>query len=512
MAEILNEMPRVAYNTSASGVDIMNYCLQNNDILANGLNGQTFTRDNFVELSNIIFNDAQLRTQLIFTLIDKIGLTYVASNAYYNQLKLLKKDVLNNGSIVEEIALDMIEPMPYNPEVNWQQALKNFTPVYQEIFHALNRSQVYPMTVNETLLRRASTSPMAFAQMVNEQFANQVASNEADEFEYFLDLVKYVAVNRAYPVNTGAIATKESYESLVALINTYANNLSFVSRDYNLLNFRRATPRERLIFITTSQIASEMNVYVNAPAYNLEFVKILSERTIIVPELPENCVGLLCDDRVFQIYDVFYGTDNNHNGLTRSENYFLHVDQIISSSTQFNCIAFFTTTTPNAIFGVVTPASGNTLNKGQATAIIPTITNSTYKQVKYTLDGNLDSNTQITPYGLLYIGQQEKASTLKITMTGYGGTTQVVTYYVSGNQPKIESVTPASGSSLIAGQQYQLITRLSNGVGTPTYAIKAGDSTITSDGLLTAVAGDDGTTTVTVTVGSDSMDVTYDIN
>lgn len=472
MARTLKQMPKTRF-IAKSGSDVANYIIQGNETLVEGLNGQTFTRDNFVELGNVIFNDPNLRTQFIYELYDKIGLTYVADYSYTNPLKFFKKDALNNGSIVEEMALDVIEPMPYNPEINWSKALKNFMPTYGEIFHKLNRAQVYPITLNETLLRRAMTSEGAFLDFINEQMKLLSTSNEVDEFGYFLDLINYIATNRAYPIEVTITDDRTGWEKLVAKINETAMLLTFPSRKYNLFNFNRSTPLERLVFITTAEISSKMNVYVNAPAYNLEFVKLLSERTVIVPSLPKNCYGLLLDERTVQIYDVLYATDNNHNGLTRSENTFLHVQQIISSSLQFNAVALYSEVVEPTSIEVVNPAVNSTLNKGQATPIEVKVADSTYQQVTYSLSGNVSPNTQITPYGLLYVGQDETASVLTVTVTSYDGKqTKTLTYNVGGNAPIIQSITPPSGSTLKKGQSYSVFATVTNTTLTPTYTLK----------------------------------------
>lgn len=514
MARNLASMPTGAYHPS-TGADVMNYLCQGNDVLAAGINGQVFTKDNFVELSNIIFNDQNLRTQLAFELYDKIGLTYVASNAYRNQLKMLKKDVLNNGAIVEEIAMDKIEPMPYNPEVNWQLTLKNYLPTYAEIFHKLNRAQVYPLSNIIPILKRASTSEATFLQVLNEQLELLSSSNEIDEFEAFLQLIFYIATDRAYPIEVNALSDDASYKDFVALVNTYANNLTFASRDYNMLNFKRATPLERMIFITTSEVSAHMNVYVNAPAYNLEFVKILTERTIIVPSLPENCIGLLMDDRLAQIYDVLYATDSNHNGLTMSDNQFLHVQQIISSSLQFNAIAFYTSVTNPTSITTVTPVDNTTLTKGQTYPIQATV-NQGYTNVKYKLEGNTDENTQITPFGLLYVGQNEQAGAINVIITtALGSQTKTMTYYIKGNTPVIQALYPVSGSTLNKNQSYQLSWKLSSGNGTPTFSLVGtpAGAKITPDGLLTIQSSfASGSLQVKAEIGSSSVTNTYTIS
>lgn len=501
-------------NPNVNGVDILNSAVQSNNALSMALNGQQFTDDNFVELSQIIINDNDLSTQLYYELYDKIGLTYIATMSFNNRLKILKKDVLNVGSIVEEIAVDLTEPIPYNPEINWKYELKNFLPVYKEIFHKVNRAEVYPLTFNRTLFKRAMRTPQTFVDFLTQQYEILYTSNEADEFEKFLDDVKFVATNRSFPVNVGNISTKDDYLHLVALINTYANNLTFPSREYNLLNFKRVTPLERIVFITTSQIASELNTMVNQGAFNFEFVKILAERTIIVPSLPDDCLALICDDRVFQIYDVEYFTDTTHVGINASDNSFLHVQQIISASTQFNAVAFYTNKQTNPTIISVDPQDKSVLTKGKVYNIIPTLTPG-YKQVKFELMGNTDENTQITVFGMLYIGQREKAQVINVKLTAFGGATQTMTYYISGNEIEILNISPMNGSILQKNNSYQIIVMTNNPFIKPTFTMitETDNTTLTSDGYLTIKAEETNTEIeLSVQVANLTQSIKYNVS
>lgn len=517
MARELTVMPK-GTGTLKSGSEIMNELVGSNPKLKAVYDtDKPFNANNFSSQAEFILNDADLRTELYYTLIDKIGLTYFAMNVFYNDLKFLKKDYLRNGDIVEEIAMDVIEPMPYNPEVDWQKALKNFPSVYATMFHRNRRQEVYPVTINQTLLRRAFYSEQVFRDFIIEQLNNLVMSNEVDEFTCMVDLINFVAQNNAYPVSVGTqLTTKEDYEDLVISINTWAKNISFPTRNYNMLGFMRNTPQSRLVLVATPPVVAAMNVYVNAPAYNLDYVRLLSSRTIEVPELPNGVVALLVDERVLQIYDIVYATDYNHNGLTRGDNYFLHVQQIYSSSLSFNAVALKLGDITAPVLGDFNPVTGSTLTKGQTYDIKVGVTlTDAYKQVTYTVTGNTDENTQITPYGLLYIGQNEKAEQITVVATATQNVTKTATYTIKGNTPTIVSVTPVDGSSLAKGSTTQMSAQVSGTTLTPTFAITStvvSGTTVTPQGLLTIATEETASNlTVRVSVGSVTKDVTYTI-
>ena len=184
MAGTVKTMPKAKITGLKDGVTLANDIAKADPVVTQALNGQLFTNDNFSSLGALITQDDNLMNSFYHTLIDKVGLTWVASNEFYNKLKFLKKDYLQTGSIVEEIAYDAIEAMPYNPEVDWQKALKNFPFVTAELFHRLNRADVYPVTINQMKLKQAFFTPQSFRDFVVRELENLTSSNEMDEFEY----------------------------------------------------------------------------------------------------------------------------------------------------------------------------------------------------------------------------------------------------------------------------------------------------------------------------------------
>lgn len=445
MATTLTALPQGLYNPMSRGSDIMNLLVQDNSILASALGDEPFTTENFVQKASIIINNENLVNQVYYELIDKIGLTYVATSSFYNKLNFLKKDALNNGDIVEEIQIDAIEPITYNPEINWQMAFKQYLPQMKTAFHKLNRAQVYPLTRNTIALKRAMRTEGAFANFIGEYMTNPTKSNQMDEFAYFGRAIYEIAENNAFPVEVGIPATTATYDEFLAIINTYAMNLGMPSRDYNMLGFKRTSDPQDLMFVTTPEILAHIQKLVKAKDYNLEFSAILADRTVTVSSdmLPENCLGLLCDTRCAQIYDVLYATDSNHNGLTMEDNIFLHVQQIISVSGGWNSVAFYTVVSEPT--QVVFTTTAQTVAKGSTLLVEATSQDATstigYQHITYSISGQTDENTKITTFGLLYIGQNEQASTITVTATNYLGASATLSITVKGNDATATTVT-----------------------------------------------------------------------
>ena len=127
------------------------------------------------------------------------------------------------------------------------------------------------------------------------------------------------------------------------------------------------------------------------------------------------------------------------------------------------------------------------------------VTSGDNKQVHYTLTGNTAPETQIQPWGLLYVGQNEQASVITVTATiedGNNGSpvTKSVTYQIRGNTPKFGFVHPQYHSVIKKGEVVQLMASLSEGQAPITYSITTGGvhsgTAITPSGLLTIDAAE----------------------
>lgn len=433
MANELNQIPSSNVMDGMTGEQLVSDVIQGSSTLANQPLLQNVTRANFSSIGELIVSNNDWRNAFIYTLWDKIGLYWIAMNEFNNPLKFLKKDYLRAGAVVDELQMDLIEPMPYNPEVDWNKALANYVPTYLEMFHKINRRDVFPLTNINMMLRQAFSTPQTFMEMVNKQLSLLAQSNEASEFEEFVSLIQYVNENIAYKVQIAGFTDKDSIEDSVATIRQWAIDLQYPSRDYNVAGFKRSAPYSELVLIAKSDALSQMDVKSLAAAFNMSKADFIAERIVTIPSFIDmgDCEVLLGDRRVFQIYDVEYATDSNHNGLTRADNYFLHVQQILSSSICCPVIGFKAETVTATVLGDFTPATGSSLKKGSTQLIKCAVTSGDNKQLHYSVTGNAVPETAITTYGLLHVGQLETAGSITVTCTAPGGVTKQATYTIT---------------------------------------------------------------------------------
>lgn len=102
-----------------------------------------------------LMNYAPARNEFVNTLITRIGLQTVDSNAFRNPLSLYKKDPIRYGMTHEETYVNMAKGYEYNSNAGAELSLKEFESYIMTMFHNVNLKMQYPVTVTYDNLRNA---------------------------------------------------------------------------------------------------------------------------------------------------------------------------------------------------------------------------------------------------------------------------------------------------------------------------------------------------------------------
>lgn len=500
----LSKMPDINEVEKMSGAELLNLAVRevNNPELNKAIGDTTIDSSTFGQIGQIINSNDAWRNQVYYTLFNKVGLYEMGYAVATDKYGALMRDYLSIGGAVDEIEMDKIKPVKYNPEIQWQDALKQYIPKYLEMFHTPNRKERYALTVNPEMAKRAFSSEQAFRRFLDMQFAVAAESNKIDRNYWFWNLFKYVAENIAYYVEIPGFDTKEHAEDTTVLVRQWGLDLLFPSDKFNVAGFTREVSPENIFIIMKNSAKAFQSVKVLATSYHMQETEFIANHTLTVPtwvDLGENVEILMGDINAFRCYVNLYASDFNHNGAVMGDTHFLHVHETYSSSIVYPVIAFKSSTITPSVLGDFKPASNTILNKGDTEMISIPVTSGDNKQVHYTLTGNTAPETQIQPWGLLYVGQNEQASVITVTATiedGNNGSpvTKSVTYQIRGNTPKFGFVQPQDRSVIKKGEAVQLMASLSEGQAPITYSIITdgvhSGTTITPSGLLTINAAE----------------------
>ena len=135
-------------------------------------------------------------------------------------------------------------------------------------------------------------------------------------------------------------------------------------------------------------------------------------------------IAIVCDRRLFQIYDNDFSMDTIYNPSNRVWNYFLHVWEVISASPFMNGIVFVTEDAGEVTQITVTP-SGQTVQPGGTLQMNAEVTGTGIfgNGVAWSVSGStLGAGTSISSSGLLTVAA-DATGTITVTATStYTGT------------------------------------------------------------------------------------------
>lgn len=310
----------------------------------------------FDPMNRNYFND------FMSVLINRIAFTYVHSKVWENKLAVFKKQKINYGSTIQEVAPKWIRAHSYN--VSDETLLKLNRPEAGVWYHSQNRQDRYDISISYDDLRTAFTEEYGLNNFIAAIMETPICSDNYDEYRLMLQLLaEYEQYFGFYKKQMTAPTTEETAKAFLKQLKTDAALLEFPSARYNALNvdvpvFVR-NPRELCLLITPDYKAS-LDIDALAVLFHIEKAEV-EERIIIVDEFPiAGAIALLTTEDFFVCHDTVYENTSFWNPQTLATQYYLHHWGIYSPS-PFVPAILYTTESGTSIPVVTQTYSGITL-------------------------------------------------------------------------------------------------------------------------------------------------------
>lgn len=389
------------------------------------------TKATLQEIGEIFMGDGEFANGFIKELVNRIGMTIINYRRFNNNLKALKQGRLDFGESIEEIAFGLIKgkcDYATNIADGVTDVFQITLPVVQSALHKINFQQKYPYSITRFELKKAFTSETSLGSFLEGAIASVYNSFEVDEQIVYKNLMAECAQNGFfYPIQVSAPEDEATGKAFVKLVKRYSNVLSLAMHtEYNKAGLPQFTSKDDLVIILSAEVDASTEVDVLAAAFQATAVDFVgSGKKILVDEFPlEGMVAIVCDRRLFQIYDNDFSMDTIYNPSNRVWNYFLHVWEVISASPFMNGIVFVTEDAGEVTQITVTP-SGQTVQPGGTLQMNAEVTGTGIfgNGVAWSVSGStLGTGTSISSSGLLTVAP-DATGTITVTATStYTGT------------------------------------------------------------------------------------------
>lgn len=461
--------------------------------------------------------------EFIDALVNRIGLVIARNTSWTNPLAEFKRGMLAFGDTIEEIQTGLVKAKTYDPDREYleRDIFGTERPEVQANFHKVNRQDFYKVTVNEPLLHRAFLEEQGLSQFITQLMQAPMTSDQWDEFLITCQLFsEYEAQGGFHKIHVPDVRDIESnaQDAKTALrkLRATADNLTFLSTQYNAARMPAFANREDLCIFVTPEFKAAIDVEALAAAFNLSLADAYG-RIISIPSDKFNIAGaqaIMTTKDFFVIADQKFETTSAWNPAALQNNHFLHHWQVISAS-RFVPAVMFTSGAGDEVIQISTPVvtvtgltatdkNGDTVTTVQRGEVFQFTadTDPDDAPVRWTVTGQTSPRTYISPTGVLHVGTDEGGADLTVRATA--------TYLDADNLMRdgastTATVTVAGESATVwpvAGDDSQAVTGIEVAGGTLTPAFAPGTYTYTANVEGGTVSGDD----ITVT-GPDAGDV-----
>lgn len=402
------------------------------------------------KIGDIIVNNTRYKNAFI-NAVNVIALTLIIDDAYANPWE----DFTNQGQIrygqsVREMILDLVEAEDYIKYMNNPtHFLENVVPNVYNYMHEINFQKFYKSSVNDQEIALAFYDENGLYNFIQAVYNNLRKSYVYDRYIVDKYQVQRRLINGTIPSKTIANFDTNTPRQNVSFMKEYANNLTFLSPNYNPAGVRLATPFDRQRMILSTGFEAQMSTEVLATSYFRNDAEFRSKLALIdgfgnndwerlekllgdqYQEFTEdeltklqNVVGLIISDNWFK--DYYYALDTQadtintefRNPETLTRTMWLHAWRIFSTSPFEQCLAF--TKDTSAINTVTVNPATATITKGQSlqlTAVVD-VEGITNKSVIWSIDETSETDgVKINQEGKLQVPSTATVSTITVTAT-----------------------------------------------------------------------------------------------
>lgn len=308
------------------------------------------------DISNPLMKYNTAFNELAQGLINVIGLVVLdLQTNFVNRLTKYKKQTNGLGIDVREIAGGLVNGQDFDFSVDGIAKMYKLYPrEYAECFHRMNRRRMFPITFSEKEFKMALNSWEDLSQFINNQTNVLYQSNEKEEYESMMLILKSSFQNDGIKlIEVDEVTDEVTAKKFVNNIMNISDSFEFIdvtNSPYGIANpdtnILPCTQKDDISIIMPYRLKNSIKLDVLLMAFNKDEVAFNVDTLTTVDDLgyvkrDDNYYkvdAVVCDKNYIRFYD---DPDNGMNGndlpTVRGYNRYLHIWQTLSTS-PFFCV------------------------------------------------------------------------------------------------------------------------------------------------------------------------------
>lgn len=300
--------------------------------------------------------------EFLTPLVNKIVYQKVEKmESFENPFKKFDSFPIDYGDTIENIFVEL--PDGYTFDKNDTDPFKKYIPSVKPLYASINLEMVYPITIQDKLMKRACVNNYGFESLANNIVATLKDRMNLDEYSATLSMLSNedIYAKGIEEFDTSKYSTdEEKYKAIVDKIIDVVSDFAIPCKDNNKLGVLQTTAKENCLLIIKKDILRHINLDYLAGVYNLSKVDLIKNiievrdfHTLTFTTDPadttragEDIDFIVLDSKGFDNHISLKtgGTIYNPKGLYT--NHFSHLWKIIAYKLSHNARAFKLTDSP----------------------------------------------------------------------------------------------------------------------------------------------------------------------
>lgn len=297
--------------------------------------------DNVDVYKEAFANNPALLNEWAIGLINRIGETIMKQNSFADPLQVFKKNPLQFGSTTQEIYNGYIDAQEFSYDEGTKDVFKRSLPDIKSKLHEINSKKKWPITISEFEINRAFVSWDGVNTLIDQTLGRLMDSFNLYEYHKMRMLFDQAYADGSLLLVEVGDATNDAdaAKRMVVAARTYSKLVKF-PKPYTPAGVLNTSPIEDTYLVTSAQTSSNIEVNVDAAAYNIDKVGFLSNPFEIDEFGDDNIQGIMFNRNFFVVQDSVNTIKNIYNPSNMEFQFFYHAQQVYSYSPFNVAIAF----------------------------------------------------------------------------------------------------------------------------------------------------------------------------
>lgn len=305
------------------------------------------TRTNITEVGNAILSYEAATNEWLDALVNRISLVLVSSKMATNRLAPFKKGMLEYGSDVEEIFVEMAQASVFDDVKAETDVYKTVQPDVKSMFHRTNREDKYKTTIKEAHIKRAFLSSDGLGKLVAAIVNSMYSGDAHDEYIAMKELIATyfqetaVGKDKHKFIELPKVSDQTTAQDLMRAIKQTSTDFTFMSKDFNPKGVMTKAEKNEQVLLIHKNVDTMISTDLLAWAFNDNNFD-PNVQKIVVDDFGSlgDTQAVLMDKNFFMVWDKLYKTTSKYNEEGLYWNYWLHHHQLLSTSHFHNAVRF----------------------------------------------------------------------------------------------------------------------------------------------------------------------------